>query len=262
MNSVPNFFKSAFENANLFSFLVSATTIFVTTSLLCSCSGNPKGNATNEDKKTDAVELQTKGTEKTDKEIAIENIQKAVSRLSYSFAHGDYTDDAKVSIDKDGYLNVNRHSKNYGATKFPFGLELTRYVYIDGNQIKYNPKLTADYFSPFALNEVLFVLAKYSLRGDPTVRSRKDIDISQYLYYIVFGNDDANDFVKERVQMHYDVALEQLLDEANNVFEVTNGGAGGRFTFKFEPTRYDQAYKICFYFDNDGFLVVDTSPWR
>ena len=262
MKSISNFIKSASEDAKRFAFLVGATTILVAISSLCSCSGNSKENSGNEDKSTDVVEHQATEPEKSEKEIAIENIQKAISRVSYSFARGDYTDDAKVNIDKDGYLNIIRHSKNYGETKFSFGIELGRYVYIDGTQIKYNPKLTADYFSPFVLKEVLFVLTEYSLRGDPMVRNRKDIDSSQYLYYLVFGNDDADDFVKERVQMHYDVALEQLLDEANNIYDVTNSGAGGRFTFKFEPSRYDLAYKISFYFDNDGYLVVDTSPWR
>lgn len=249
-------------NTNKF-YTFAASVILVTGMSFSSCAGNSKGNANNEDGKgAIETEQQAAGSEKSEKEIAMENTRRTFSRLSYSFARGDYTDEAKISIDKNGYLNVIRHSKNYGETKYPFGLVLPRYVYIDGTQIKYNPKLTADYFTPFALNEVLFVLVEYSLRGDPVVRNHKDIDKSQYLYYLVFGNDDANDFVKERVKMHYDVALEQLLDEANYVYDVTNSGAGGRFTFKFEPSRYNQAYKISFYFDNDGFLVVDTAPWR
>ena len=83
----------------------------------------------------------------------------------------------------------------------------------------------------------------------------KEIDISQYLYYLVFRNEDANDFVKERVQMHYDVAMEQMLDEINYVYDVPNNSAS-KFTFMFEPSLYKDKLKIELFFDDNGSLVV------
>ena len=106
------------------------------------------------------------------------------------------------------------------------------------------------------MKEVVFILAKKSLQGDPTVSKRnKEIDISQYLYYLAFHNEDANEFVKEKAQMHYDVAMEQMLDEINYVHEVPNNSSS-MFTFMFEPSLYKDKFKIELYFDDNGSLVV------
>ena len=261
MKSISNFIKSASENAKRFAFLVGATAILVTTSSLCSCSGNSKGNAGNEDKSTDAVEQQAAEPEKSEKEIALENIRKTFSRFSYSIFLREGDDDLKVYVDKDGYMIVKHISKSYSGTQTYFTLFDSRYLFVDGQQITYNPKMTADDISPFVMQEVLFILTKYSLQGDPTIRSRKDIDISQYLYYLVFGNDDADDFVKERVQMHYDVAMEQLLDEANYIQEYKTNSASS-FTFRYEPSSYNQVYKINIHFDNNGKMVVSSGIWQ
>ena len=63
---------------------------------------------------------------------------------------------------------------------FPFSLVIPRNAYIDGKQISYNPRFTADDLSVFVMKEVVFIVAKKSLQGDPTVSKRnKEIDISQ-----------------------------------------------------------------------------------
>ena len=118
------------------------------------------------------------------------------------------------------------------------------------------PSFTADDLSVFVMKEVVLFLAKKSLHGDPTVSKRnQEIDISQYLYYLVFHNGDANDFVKEKVQMHYDVAMEQMLDKINYVHEIPNNSSS-TFTFMFEPSLYKDKLKIELYFDDNGSLVV------
>ena len=260
MISVPNFIKSAFENVRRFSFLVGAASLFVMPSALSSCAGNSKGNASNDGKNAEVVEQQAAEPEKSEKEIALENIRKTFSRFSYSIFLREGDDDLKVNVDKDGYMIVKHISKSYSGTQTYFTLYDSRYVFVDGQQISYNPKMKSEDFSPFVMQEVLFILTKYSLQGDPTIRSHKDIDISQYLYYLVFGNDDADDFVKERVRMHYDVAMEQLLDEANYIQEYKTNSASS-FTFKYEPSNYNQVYKIDLYFDNKGHMVVSSEIW-
>ena len=260
MESFTNFIKSAFENVRRFSFLVGTALLLVMSSALFSCAGNSKGNASNDNKNAEAVEQQEAEPEKGEKEIALENIRKTFSRFSYSIFLREGDDDLKVYVDKDGYMIVKHISKSYSGTQTYFTLYDSRYVFADGQQISYDPRMKSEDFSPFVMQEVLFILTKYSLQGDPTIRSHKDIDISQYLYYLVFGNDDADDFVKERVRMHYDVALEQLLDEVNYIQEYKTISASS-FTFRYEPSNYNQVYKINIYFDNNGHMVVSSEIW-
>jgi len=234
---------------------------FVIGMLFSSCAGNSKGNSNNEDGKgAIETEQQAMEPETSEKEIAIENIRKTFSRFSYSIFLREGDDDLKVYVDKDGYMIVKHISKSHSGTQTSFTLYDSRYVFVDGQQISYDPRMKSEDFSPFIMQEVLFILTKYSLQGDPTIRSHKDIDISQYLYYLVFGNDDADDFVKERVRMHYDVAMEQLLDEANYIEEYKTNSASS-FTFKYEPSNYNQVYKINLYFDNKGHMVVSSEIW-
>lgn len=225
-----------------------------------SCAGNSKGNAFNDNKNSEAAEQQAADPEKSEKEIAIENIRKTFSRLTYSIFLREGDDDLKVYIDKNGYMIVKHISSSYGGSQMSFSLYDSRYVFVDGQQINYNPRMSADDISPFVMQEVLFILTRYSLQGDPTINSHKDIDISQYLYYLVFNNDDADDFVKEKVQMHYEVAMEQLLDEVNYIQEYKSNSASS-FTFRYEPSNYNQVYKIDIFFDNNGHMVVSLGIW-
>lgn len=247
-------------NTNKF-YTFAASAILVMGMSFSSCAGNSKGNANNEDGKgAIETEQQAAEPEKSEKEVALENIRKTFSRFSYSIFLREGDDDLKVYVDKDGYMIVKHISKSYSGTQTSFTLYDSRYVFVDGQQISYDPRMKSEDFSPFIMQEVLFILTKYSLQGDPTIRSHKDIDISQYLYYLVFGNDDADDFVKERVRMHYDVAMEQLLDEANYIEEYKTNSAS-TFTFKYEPSNYNQVYKIDLYFDNKGHMVVSSEIW-
>ena len=247
-------------NTNKF-YTFAASAILVTGMSFSSCAGNSKGNANNEDDKgTIETEQLAAEPEKSEKEIALENIRKTFSRFSYSIFLREGDDDLKVYVDKDGYMIVKHISKSYSGSQTSFTLYDSRYVFADGQQISYDPRMKSEDFSPFVMQEVLFILTKYSLQGDPTIRSHKDIDISQYLYYLVFGNDDADDFVKERVRMHYDVAMEQLLDEANYIEEYKTNSASS-FTFRYEPSNYNQVYKINIHFDNKGHMVVSSEIW-
>ena len=247
-------------NTNKF-YTFAASAILVTGMSFSSCAGNSKGNANNEDDKgTIETEQLAAEPEKSEKEIALENIRKTFSRFSYSIFLREGDDDLKVYVDKNGYMIVKHISKSYSGSQTSFTLYDSRYVFADGQQISYDPRMKSEDFSPFVMQEVLFILTKYSLQGDPTIRSHKDIDISQYLYYLVFGNDDADDFVKERVRMHYDVALEQLLDEANYIQEYKTNSASS-FTFRYEPSNYNQVYKINIHFDNKGHMVVSSEIW-
>lgn len=228
--------------------------------LFFSCANNTKGNVSNDDKNEDSVQ-QSAAPEKSEREQDLENAYKALSRISYTNYHYDKTKDNNTYI-KDGVLSVRSYYGLDGSTPLiSFGLELQRYAYIDGVQVPYNPQCTANDLSIFVMKEIVFILTKKSLGGDPIVRKRyKEIDISQYLYYLVYGNDDANEFVKERVKMHYEVAMEQMLDEINYVYEVTNNSASN-FKFRFEPSIYNNKYAINMRFDDNGYLVVDSSPW-
>jgi hypothetical protein len=263
MKYLSNFsIMSAMANVKRVCFvLFGAAMLYVTPSLLCSCSGSSKGNSGNGDNGNNAAEQQAAEPVKSEKEQALENAYKAMARLSYAIFRYDITIENKTTIDKDGFQNVPNYFRDGITSMSPFAFEHWRHVYIDGNQISYNPKFTADDLSIFVMKEVVFILTKKSLQGDPMVSKRnKEIDISQYLYYLVFGNEDANDFVKERVQMHYEVAMEQMLDEINYVYEVANSSASS-FTFKFEPSLYKDKFKINIWFDDNGYLVVCSSLW-
>ena len=248
---------SALANVKRVSFVLFGTAmLYMVPSMLCSCSGNSKGNAGNDSNGTETVEKQTAEPKMSDKEKALEIASTQMSRLSYTIHPKDNTKEIKTYVNKDGFMDVKWIFNSGSFNLFPFGLEISRNVYIDGNQISYNPRFTAEDLSVFVMKEVVFILAKKSLQGDPMVSKRyKEIDISQYLYYLIFGNKDANDFVKERVQMHYDVAMEQMLDEINYVYEVPNSSSS-RFTFMFEPSLYKDKLMIELYFDDNGSLVV------
>ena len=236
--------------------LFCSSMLYVTPSLFCSCSGNSKGNAGNGDNGNVIAEQQTAKTEMSDKDRALKTASTQMSRISYTIHPKDNTKEIKTYVNKDGFMDVKWIFNSGAINLFPFGLEISRNVYIDGNPISYNPKFTADDLSIFVMKEVVYILAKKSLQGDPTVSKRsQEIDISQYLYYLVFHNEDANDFVKERVQMHYDVAMEQMLDEINYVYDVPNNSAS-KFTFMFEPSLYKDKLKIELFFDDNGSLVV------
>lgn len=238
--------------------LFGAAVLYVTPYLLSSCSGNSKGNAGNSNNENVAAEQQTAKPEMNEKEKAFEPASTQMDRISYTVHPKDNTKEIKTYVNKDGFMDVKWIFNDGSVNLFPFSLVIPRNVYIDGNQISYNPRFTADDLSIFVVKEVVFLLAKKSLQGDPTVRKRnQEIDISQYLYYLVFHNDDANDFVKERVQMHYDVAMEQMLDEINYVYEVPNNSSSS-FTFLFEPSLYQDKLKIELYFDDNGSLTVSS----
>ena len=229
--------------------------------VLSACSVNTKGNAGNDGNGTGTTQNQTSEQEKSEKEKALETAYTQMSRISFSIQTKENTKEIKTYVNKDGFMDVKWIFDNGSFNLFPFGLETSRNVYIDDNQISYNPRFTADDLSIFVMKEVVFILTKKSLQGDPMVSKRnKEIDISQYLYYLVFHNEDADEFVKEKVQMHYDVAMEQMLDEINYVYEVANNSSS-RFTFKYEPSLYKDKFKIDMYFDDNGYLTVYSQRW-
>lgn len=233
-----------------------AAMLFMTPCLLSSCSGNSKSNAGNGNNENVVAEQRTSENEMTEKEEALETAYTQMDRISYTVHPKDNTKEIKTNVNKDGFMDVKWIFNSGSFNLFPFSLVIPRNAYIDGKQISYNPRFTADDLSVFVMKEVVFILAKKSLQGDPTVSKRnKEIDISQYLYYLAFHNEDANEFVKEKVQMHYDVAMEQMLDEINYVHEVPNNSSS-MFTFMFEPSLYKDKFKIELYFDDNGSLVV------
>ena len=135
---------------------------FVIGMLFSSCAGNSKGNSNNEDGKgAIETEQQAMEPETSEKEIAIENIRKTFSRFSYSIFLREGDDDLKVYVDKDGYMIVKHISKSYSGTQTYFTLYDSRYVFVDGQQISYNPRMKSEDFSPFVMQEVLFILTKY-----------------------------------------------------------------------------------------------------
>ena len=216
-----------------------------------SCTGKSKNGV-------EEADSNVQGAEKNDRESTLENINNTLSSFSYTLYRYEWVENINVFVDDDGHMKVIRKGKDQ-HWDYSFSLYDERNVYYNGQPVPYDPKLTASDISPFIMQEILFILTKYSLEGDPTVKSRKDIDISQYLYYLVFNNKDANDFVKEKVSLHYDVAMEQILDEINNVQEYKTNSAG-RFKFIYTPSNYNKQFKIELYFDKDGNMVVSTSP--
>lgn len=254
---------SVLANVKRVSFILfGAALLYMTSSLLCSCSGNSKGNAGNDSNGTETVEQQSGKPEKNEKEQALETASTQMSRLSYTIKPKSDTKEIKTYVNKHGFMDVKWIFNSGSFNLFPFSLVISRYVYIDGKQISYNPRFTSDELSVFVMKEVVFILTENSLQGDPMVNKRRqEIDISQYLYYLIFGNEDANDFVKERVQMHYEVAMEQMLDEINYVHEVASSSASN-FKFKFEPSLYNEKYEIEMWFDDNGYLAINSSLWQ
>lgn len=258
MNSITNFsIKSAFANARRIRFvLISAATLFVASSLLSSCGGNLKGNAGNGDNGNNATEQQAAEPVKSENGNTKEDVIAELERISYTIQPKYNTKEIKTYVNKDGFMDVKWIFNSGDFNLFPFALEISKYVYYDGKQITYTPRFTTEYLYSFILNEVVFILTKKSLQGDPMVRKHnQDIDISQYLYYLVFRNEDANDFVKERVKMHYDVAFDQMLNELQYVQEIANNSAS-KFTYIYESSIYNDKFKIEFSFDDNGYLVA------
>lgn len=236
--------------------LFGAAMLYVTPSLLCSCSGSSKGNAGNGDNGNNATEQQAAEADNNLNGNTKEDVIAELQRISYTIQPKYNTKEIKTYVNKDGFMDVKWIFNSGDFNLFPFALEISRYVYYEGKQITYNPRFTTEYLYSFILNEVVFILTKKSLQGDPMVRNRnQEIDISQYLYYLVFRNEDANDFVKERVKMHYDVAFDQMLNELQYVQEVANNSAS-KFTYIYESSIYNDKFKIEFSFDDNGYLVV------
>lgn len=241
--------------------LFGAAMLYVTPSLLCSCSGSSKGNAGNGDNGNNATEQQAAEADNNLNGNTKEDVIAELQRISYTIQPKYNTKEIKTYVNKDGFMDVKWIFNSGDFNLFPFALEISRYVYYEGKQITYNPRFTTEYLYSFVLNEVVFILTKKSLQGDPMVRNRnQEIDISQYLYYLVFRNEDANDFVKERVKMHYDVAFDQMPNELQYVQEVANNSAS-KFTYIYESSIYNDKFKIEFSFDDNGYLVVYSSIW-
>jgi len=263
MKYIPNLsIKSALANVRRVSFvLFGVTMLYVSPSLLCSCGGNSKGNAGNGDNGNNATEQQAAEAENSQNGNTKEAVIAEQERISYTIQPKYNTKEIKTYVNKDGFMDVKWIFNSGDFNLFPFTLEISRYVYYEGKQITYNPRFTTKYLYSFILNEVIFILTKKSLQGDPMVSKRnQEIDISQYLYYLVFRNEDANDFVKERVKMHYDVAFDQMLNELQYVQEVANNSAS-KYTYIYESSIYSDKFKIEFYFDDNGELVVYSQRW-
>ena len=263
MKYLSNFsIMSAMANVKRVCFvLFGAAMLYVTPSLLCSCSGSSKGNAGNGDNGNNATEQQAAEADNNQNGNTKEDVIAELQRISYTIQPKYNTKEIKTYVNKDGFMDVKWIFNSGDFNLFPFALEISRYVYYEGKQITYNPKFTTEYLYSFVLNEVVFILTKKSLQGDPMVRNRnQEIDISQYLYYLVFRNEDANDFVKERVKMHYDVAFDQMPNELQYVQEVANNSAS-KFTYIYESSIYNDKFKIEFSFDDNGYLVVYYSIW-
>ena len=263
MKYLSNFsIMSAMANVKRVCFvLFGAAMLYVTPSLLCSCSGSSKGNAGNGDNGNNATEQQAAEADNNQNGNTKEDVIAELQRISYTIQPKYNTKEIKTYVNKDGFMDVKWIFNSGDFNLFPFALEISRYVYYEGKQITYNPKFTTEYLYSFVLNEVVSILTKKSLQGDPMVRNRnQEIDISQYLYYLVFRNEDANDFVKERVKMHYDVAFDQMPNELQYVQEVANNSAS-KFTYIYESSIYNDKFKIEFSFDDNGYLVVYSSIW-
>ena len=263
MKYIPNLsIKSALANVRRVSFvLFGVTMLYVSPSLLCSCGGNSKGNAGNGDNGNNATEQQAAEAENSQNGNTKEAVIAEQERISYTIQPKYNTKEIKTYVNKVGFMDVKWIFNSGDFNLFPFALEISRYVYYEGKQITYNPRFTTKYLYSFILNEVIFILTKKSLQGDPMVSKRnQEIDISQYLYYLVFRNEDANDFVKERVKMHYDVAFDQMLNELQYVQEVANNSAS-KYTYIYESSIYSDKFKIEFYFDDNGELVVYSQRW-
>ena len=263
MKYLSNFsIMSAMANVKRVCFvLFGAAMLYVAPSLLCSCSGSSKGNAGNGDNGNNATEQQAAEADNNQNGNTKEDVIAELQRISYTIQPKYNTKEIKTYVNKDGFMDVKWIFNSGDFNLFPFALEISRYVYYEGKQITYNPKFTTEYLYSFVLNEVVFILTKKSLQGDPMVRNRnQEIDISQYLYYLVFRNEDANDFVKERVKMHYDVAFDQMPNELQYVQEVANNSAS-KFTYIYESSIYNDKFKIEFSFDDNGYLVVYSSIW-
>lgn len=263
MKYLSNFsIMSAMANVKRVCFvLFGAAMLYVTPSLLCSCSGSSKGNAGNGDNGNNATEQQAAEADNNLNGNTKEDVIAELQRISYTIQPKYNTKEIKTYVNKDGFMDVKWIFNSGDFNLFPFALEISRYVYYEGKQITYNPRFTTEYLYSFVLNEVVFILTKKSLQGDPMVRNRnQEIDISQYLYYLVFRNEDANDFVKERVKMHYDVAFDQMPNELQYVQEVANNSAS-KFTYIYESSIYNDKFKIEFSFDDNGYLVVYSSIW-
>lgn len=260
MKTIPNFsYKSALANARHIGLVyVGAAALFVTSSLVCSCAGNSKGNAGNGENGIEAVNAQTAEPENNNNENSKESVKAELARVSYSIHPYDNTKEIKTFLDKDGFMNVKWIYKDGDINLFPFGLEISRNVFFDGTAVTYDPRFKSENLYYLILNELAYILTKKSLKGDPAVMKRnQEIDISQYMYYLVFNNEDADDFVKERVKMHYDVAIEQLPDEIKCVNEITNN-TSSRYTFLYESSLYKDKFKIESFFDDNGNLVVSS----
>ena len=257
-----------FFNLNIMSILSNAKQVSIiffgavmlcmTPYFLCSCSGNSKGNAGNGNNENNVAEQQTAGEEKADSENVLETAYTQMDRISYTIHPKYNTKEIKTYVNEDGFMDVKWIFNSGSFNLYPFSLNISRNAYIDGKQISYNPRFTGDDLFIFVIKEVVFILTKKSLQGDPTVSKRnQEIDISQYLFYLAFQNEDANDFVKDKVQIHYDVAMDQMLDEINNVYEVTDNSSS-KFTFLFKPSLYEDSFLIELYFDDDSSLVVSS----
>ena len=237
-----------------------AAMLYVTPSLLCSCSGNSKGNAGNGDNGNNATEQQAAEAENNQNGNTKEDFIAELERVSYSIHANENVKEIQTHINKDGFMEVKWIYKDGLTEFFPFGIETRRNVSFDENPITYDPRFTADNLYYLILKELSYILTKKSLQGDPMVSKRnQEIDISQYVYFLVFRNEDANDFVKERVKMHYDVAIDQLPNEFQYVQEVANNSAS-KFTFLYESSLYNDKFKMEFSFDDNGYLVA--SSWR
>ncbi|MBR6047779.1 MAG: hypothetical protein IKP44_06805 [Bacteroidaceae bacterium] len=187
--------------------------------------------------------------------------EQVLSRITYSLAKIfslSSSELIKPYIDKDGFLIVGKigddleYCCDYGYTDYHTNY---RYVYLDGQHVTYNPRITSSDLYPYLIQEIKFILTLYSLRADPEVRSNEKIKSSQYEYYLVFGEGDVSDFVKEKVRIHYAVAEDQ--SPGGEIQEYKTSSAGS-FRFKYCPSNYEGAYDIVFYYDDDGYLIVET----
>ena len=105
--------------------LFGAALLYMTSSLLCSCSGNSKGNADNDSNGTETVEQQSGEPEKSEKEQALETASTQMSRLSYTIKPKKDTKEIKTYVNKDGYMDVKWIFNSGSFNLFPFAREIS-----------------------------------------------------------------------------------------------------------------------------------------
>lgn len=127
----------------------------------------------------------------------------------------------------------------------------TRFVFIHGENVVYNPNITIDDLGLIGKKECILHLARVKMNNDPRIKDKETL--YEMMYYLQYGDEDVREDIKKMAKEHYQSACTRFEENGEQLQKFDNES---RLTLFLQPSEASGVIAISFKFDENGFLKV------